>query len=74
MSEIKNYEFILKYPTVVTARSLKEAKEILDEEVLVHDFSNDRLEASDMKLGKISKASRKEIRDFKEVFEEDEED
>jgi len=70
MSKVKNFVFVLKYPRVVQARSLKQAKELLDEEYLVSDFGLNRLELRDMKLSKITRASKKDIKNFIENFEE----
>ncbi len=70
MSKVKNFVFVLKYPRVVQARSLKQAKELLDEEYLVSDFGLNRLELRDMKLSKVTEASKKDIKNFIENFEE----
>lgn len=69
---IKVYEFVLKYPIKVPARSLKEAKDLLDEYYLVPDFNLNRFEAKDMKFSKTSKPTREQLRDYNEDFGEKE--
>jgi len=74
---VSNYEFVLKRPIKVQARSLEEAEEKLQDDYLVPDFNSDRLEAQDLKFTKISKPSVEDTTDYLEIEEEiygDEED